>query len=125
MAKVLVDALKINITEQKIWTKRSTIIRDAIKIINTNPSLNKFLREALVGKTVVDDRTVSRCHLELIHKAVHLRGGQVFKIFHTKFVGQYSKKIQVAFRNALQCKAKDTRNKNTVKTETKAESDEE
>ena len=123
-AKVLINAINININEDKIWNRRSTVVVDAVKVISKNPSLNKFFREALVGIPKVKEVVISTCHYELVLKAIHSRAGQVFKIFHEKFIGHYSKKINVAFRNALQCKAKDTKNKDREKTETKQDDDE-
>ena len=122
-AKVLIDTIYININEDKIWKRRSTVVIDAVKVISTNPSLNKFFREALVGIPVVEEVVISKCHYELVLKAIHSRAGQVFKVFHETFIGHYSKRINVAFRNALQCKAKETKNKDRVKTETKQDED--
>ena len=72
-----------------IWRKKTNFITDAVEIISNNPSLHKFFREALTLLPAVEEKVVSRCHLELVLKAIHSRAGQVFKLFHERFIGHY------------------------------------
>ena len=40
-AKVLFIAMNLNLNEGKIWRKKPNVIKDAVKIISNNPSLQK------------------------------------------------------------------------------------
>ena len=50
-------------------------------------------------------------------KVIHARSGKIFYIFIERFIGHYSKKINVEFRKSLQVTEKNKQKKAKVKTE--------
>ena len=60
-------------------------------------------------------RSLEGVNLEGVEKVIHASAGTVFKLFHELFIGHYSKKINVEFRENLQVEAKTKANKDRVK----------
>ena len=51
-------------------------------------------------------------------KTLNARAGSVFKWYHDRLIGHYSKKLNVEFRKVLQVKAKSNKHKSVKKKET-------
>ena len=93
-----------------------------MKEASTNILENKSLYscfKSLITLPGIGEEAISRCHFNIVKKTLNARAGVVFKLFHDKFIGHYSKMVNMAFRTTLQASAKSTKQKDLIKTKQK------
>ena len=90
-AKVLVTAINLSITKQKICEKKNRVMLDARSAIVDNKSIFTHFQQSASSLPNVTNEILARCHKAVILKAMKARAKTVFKQFHENFIGHYSK----------------------------------
>ena len=65
----------------------------------------------------VGDTVIVRCHRKVVLKIIKARAGTVFKLFHERYLGHYSKRLTIEFKKGLHCAAKSNKHKIEPKVE--------
>ena len=82
-----------------------------------NETLFESFKNSFSKLPDVGDTVIARCHREVVLKIIKARAGTVFKLFHERYLGHYSKRLTVEFRKSLQCAAKSNKQKTEPKLE--------
>ena len=117
-AKILVTTINLKINVENINRKKKTIMKEAASEILGNRSLYGKFKKAMVKLPGIGETEISRCHFNIVKKTLNARAGSVFKWYHDRLIGHYSKKLNVEFRKVLQVKAKSNKHKSVKKKET-------
>ena len=95
-------------------------MKEAYTSIIENKSLYNVF-EVQIQLPGIEERAISRCHFNIVKKTLNARAGSIFKLFHDKFIGHYSKHLSVVFRTALQAKTESSKHKTFIKQEKEEE----
>ena len=92
-------------------------MNDARNIILKNATIFKCFMDSFQECTHINNEVYVRCHKEIVMKCIKSRAKTVFSFFHDRYLGHYSKRLNVEFRKSLQVTAKNSKQKIEPKVE--------
>ena len=116
-AQLLVTAINLHINESKIRKVKDDVMIAARKIVLGNATIFKCFKSSFPEAPEVGEDVYVRYHHEIFLKSIRSCAGTVFKFFQDRYLGHYSKHLNVEFRKTLQCAAKNSKHEMEPKVE--------
>ena len=116
-AQVLVTVINLHINETKIQQVKDEVMTNARNKILGNATIFKCFMNSFGEVTNIHKDVNVKCHKEIVMKCMRARAKTVFSLFHERYLGHYSKRLNVEFRKTLQVSAKNKKHKIEPKVE--------